>query len=386
MNIHKIRNENSDKRFAVTLAQILVALFVTGALVSVILPVVIGNRQEQTSKEQVRIIKYNLTQATDDMKSKGLLSKKYPTTKAFVTELKKYYNIAKVCDNSNIADCWPYEKISTVDGDVMVSTIKTGENLKSLGLGTKNTNTVGIITESGIPMIMTYSPRCTPLNPKKTYSWSNADDKPETNATTNCISAIFDINGKSGPNRVGKDVRTLNSIFGYKKYDSVAVNKSECKDLKMKQLVKACQSSRDYYAGAVKKCKDAGLHLPSIETLAVIAGATYGRTDIGPYTLIMSNKYAREQTCGNGKCTDCKDYYKHNDYNIRKELSGEPVCLKDSIPYDTSGSAIGVISGDFWSGSELSSTTAIRRNIYSKFSSWGESNRDDFYAPFCVGD
>ena len=118
----------------------------------------------------------------------------------------------------------------------------------------------------------------------------------------------------------------------------------------------------------------------------MIAGATYGRTDIGPYTLIMSNKYAREQICDKRKCTDCKDYYKHNDYINRNKLSGEPVCLKDNISYDVSGSAIGIVSGDFWSNSEKSSTPALRRNIYSSFSSWGENDRANFYTPLCVGD
>ena len=72
-----------------------------------------------------------------------------------------------------------------------MSTITDGSKLKSLGLATGATATMGIVTGDGVPMILTYSPQCTPLEPIETYSWSSVDGKPETNPTTNCISAIL---------------------------------------------------------------------------------------------------------------------------------------------------------------------------------------------------
>ncbi|MBR5518071.1 MAG: hypothetical protein IKV86_03495, partial [Clostridia bacterium] len=300
----------------------------------------------------------------------------------------------------------------TVDEDINVSTLKKGSNLLSLGLGTKGTDTVGIVTADGTPMILTYSPNCTPLDAERTYSWSTVDNKPETNATTNCISAIFDINGKNGPNRIGKDVRTLNSILGYKTYSATYINKSACEDLKKRKLVNGCIYDNDYFAGAVKKCNDVGLHLPSMQTLANIAGATYGRSDIGPYTLIMSNAYAQSNesdgqglccsernTNGSCKtrraCTDCEDYYKNyygwnsKDNANRVSSTDKIICLPSSKLYnlDTSGSSISSISGYFWSASEVSSSIALRRSFNGNNSSWGEFSRTLYsVAPLCVGD
>lgn len=394
---------DNNRKNAFTLAEVLITLGVIGVVSAMILPTVFNNIQERVRKEQVRTVKYKLTQATDKMKSMGLLLESYPTTTDFVNELRKHYKIAKVCDSSHISDCWPSDKITTVDGDINVSSLQKGSNLKSLGLGTKNTETVGIITADGTPIIMTYSPKCTPLDPERTYSWSTVDNKPETNATTNCISAIFDINGKNGPNKIGKDVRTFNSILGYKQYSATVANKSVCEELKKKNLVNGCYYDSDYYAGAVKKCNDVGLHLPSFQTLAVIAGATYGRTDIGPYTLIMSNQYASTQTCcaernTNGTCkttracTDCEDYYKNysgwssSANNKRVASTDKIICLPSNIPYDTSGSAIGSVSGGFWSSSGLSASQALIRRIYGSYSAWGEYDRTNDGAPFCVGD
>ena len=283
--------------------------------------------------------------------------------------------------------------------------------MKSLGLETKNKETVGIVTADGTPMILTYSHKCTPLEAERTYSWSTVDNKPETNATTNCISAIFDINGKNGPNRIGKDVRTLNSILGYKKYGASAVSKSVCEDLRKRKLVNDCyyDNNNDYFAGAVKKCNDVGLHLPSMQTLANITGATYGRSDIGPYTLIMSNAYAQSNNDdGEGKCcatrnndggcierracTDCEDFYKNN-YSWNPETNAgrvsstdKIICLPGDIPYDTSGSAIGLIRGYFWSASEVSSSGALLRGILESRGYWFEEPRNDPGAPLCVGD
>ena len=275
--------------------------------------------------------------------------------------------------------CWPSDTISTPDGDINVSSITNGSKLKSLGLGTAGTATVGIVTGDGVPMIMTYSPQCTQLEPSTTFSWTSVDGKPVTNATTNCISAIFDINGGTGPNRIGKDVRTLNSLFGYKRYSATPINKAGCEELKKKGLVNGCHYDSDYYAGAVKACNDIGMHLPSFQTLAIIAGARYGRTDIGPYTLIMVNGY--------GGYANCEDYYKSHDYNGRLASTDKIICVDGASIPNGAGTPIDLANGTFWSSSERTATTALRRDIASDTSSWAEDGRNGNYTvPLCVGD
>ena len=149
------------------------------------------------------------------------------------------------------------------------------------------------MTGDGVPMLLVYSPKCEALDEVKTYTWSVEDGKPVTNATTNCISAIFDINGTKGPNRVGQDIRTLNSLFGSIDLGAVSVSKSECEAMikNSKYGVKECGVDTDTWAGGVKKCADMGLHLPDMMTLANIANSRNGTTLIGPYTMYMGSGY-----------------------------------------------------------------------------------------------
>ena len=371
---------------AFTLAEVLITLGVIGVVAAVTMPTLVTNIQERVRKEQVRTIKYKLTKATDNMKSQDKIAP-YATTEDFLNELKKHFAIAKVCKNNELKACWPSDTINTPDGAVSVNSIKNGVDIKALALGTAQTETMGIVTGDGTPMILLYSPVCTPLDPVKTYTWSVVDGKPETNATTNCISAIFDINGSKGPNKLGTDVRTFNSLFGSVQYGATAMSKSDCEKYKNQLGIKGCGVDTDYFAGAVKKCHDIGLHLPSMQTLANIAGAKYGRTDIGTYTLIMKNGYES----GGTTYTNCRDYYIKYNYGGRNELSDNIICVSD---LDASGnilsganSSVSGISGGFWSSSEVNGYAAFGRYTYDDTSSWAVYGRNTSDSvPLCVGD
>ena len=376
MGSNKIKKQKHCSN-AFTLAEVLITLGVIGVVAAVTMPTLVTNVQERIKKEQVRTVKFKLTKATDSMKSLDKIGP-YATTEAFVNELKKHMSIAKVCDKDHLTQCWPTETINTPNGTRNVTDLKTGTNLMALSLGTGSTTTMGIVTGDGVPMILVYSPVCTPLDPVKSYTWSVVDGKPETNATTNCISAIFDINGAKGPNKIGQDVRTLNSLFGYKRFGATAMSKADCLKKKDKLGINDCYYETDYYAGAVEACANIGLHLPSMQTLANLAGARYGRTDIGVHTLIMRNGYSGY--------TDCHEYYDTHDYGGRKALS-DIICVNGtSIPNGVNTAVSEISDGYFWSSTEVSANTALKRNINSDNSSWNENNRNNGNVPLCVGD
>ena len=376
---------------AFTLAEVLITLGVIGVVAALTMPALLTNIQENINKEKVRTVKYKLTQATDKMKSQDLIGP-YETSMDFVNELKKHLSIAKVCDDTNLAGCWPSGTVNTNSGAKNITSITKGSELKALALGTAETKTVGIVTGDGTPMILVYSPVCTPLDPAKSYTWSVVDGKPETNATTNCISAIFDINGAKGPNKIGTDVRTFNSLYGSVQYDPTYISNDECTKRQKELGLKWCYYGNDYYAGAVKACHDIGLHLPSMQTLANIVGAKYGRSDIGTYTLIMKNGYTSTESNGEQKTySDCRQYYSTNDYNGRLALS-DVICISESdlvngiIP-NGANSSVSSISGLFWSSSEVSASEALRRRIDSNTSYWNAGSRgDNGLVPLCVGD
>ena len=386
---------NFQRKAAFTLAEVLITLGVIGVVAAVALPSLMTNVQERVRKEQVRTAKYKLTLATDKMKSLGLLNVQYPTTKSFVDELQKHLKLAKVCDNNHLSDCWPTDEIEipTKNGATYkdVNTLKTGQDIQALGLSTKNTQTMGIVTADGVPMILTYSPNCTPLDQARTYSWSTIDNKPETNATTNCISAVMDINGKAKPNRLGTDVRTWNSIMGSQRPGATALNKSQCEELKKKGLVNGCEYDTDYFAGAVKACHDLKLHLPSEQTLALIAGARYGRSDITPKTVISSVQFAKTNW-GNQGDKSCEQIWRDNGYGDSDQVicidNGTNTNMGNDDPNSSLRNQNGTdpIGGSFWSASESSSTNALRRGIYSGLSNWHQANRNGIAEPLCLGD
>ena len=378
-------NKKIKKLNAFTLAEVLITLGVIGVVAAVTMPTLVTNIQERVRKEQVRTVKYKFTKATDKMNSLGKIGH-YDSTMDFVNELKKHLNIAKVCENGELDKCWPTENINAYQNgsrtlsEFPVKNLKQGVDLKALALGTKTTETVGIVTGDGVPMLLVYSPVCSGFDEAKTYTWSVQDGKPVTNATTNCVSAIFDINGAKGPNRVGQDIRTLNSLFGSIDLGAVSVSKSECEAMikNSKYGVKECGVDTDYWAGGVKKCADMGLHLPDMMTLANIANSRYGTTLIGPYTLYVGSQYGEN-------CRDQVAAWFGSQTSFIFTVA-EIICNANTTTDPSSGFPIP--NGDYWSSSEYSSTDAYARDFFDDFSIWNRyyPRPDSRIKSLCVGD
>ena len=369
---------------------------IIGVVAAITIPTWHANVQERVRREQLRTIKFKFTQATDSMKTQGLLpetTSDATATNTFVTELSKHLKLAKICDNSHLNECWPTETINLSDGTTKrAKDLKTGESISALALGSKATTTMGIITADGTPMILVYSPKCTPLEQEKTYTWSTVDNKPETNATTNCVSAIMDINGHKRPNKIGQDVRTLNSLFGYVTARSAthgALSESDCKRLKNKLGINWCPASgySDYWGGAVKYCHDRGLHLPSEQTLATLAGSIYGRSDITPKTVISSVNFAKTYWGDQGDKT-CEQIWRSKGWGDADQV----ICIDSGTnnnmgQNDSTSSVSQLNSAGYWSSVESSATVARDRGIHSGRSYYGTDGRGYSYGTaLCVGD
>ena len=379
----KIKQHN-----AFTLAEVLITLGVIGVVAAITMPTLVANIQERVRKEQVRTVKYKLTKATDKMKSLGKIGRyDAPATMNFVNELKKHMTIAKICDSSHLAECWPTDTINTYLNNstnlstVSVSSLNKGTGLNSLAVSSGGEDTVGIVTGDGVPMLLVYSPVCQALDEVKTYTWSVEDGKPITNATTNCISAIFDINGAKGPNRIGQDVRTLNSVFGAVNLGApTPVSKSDCEKMKSKFGINGCEYEQDYWAGAIAACDKLGLHLPNMSTLTNLANARYGTTLIGTYTVLMHSSLGGD---------NCKNYINTN-WAWGADLlakSDNIICNADESLNGDGNSAYQLETGIYWSTSELSATEVERRLVDVVTTYWQVGLRKyTTTKAFCVGD
>ena len=390
-----------NKYLGFTLAEILITLGVVGVVAAVTLPTLVTNIQEQVRREQVRTVKYKLTKATEKMNSLGLIGH-YDTTMDFVNELKKHMSIAQICDSGELDKCWPTEKInayqngSKILSGFSVKDLKTGVKIKALALGTKNSETVGIVTGEGIAMLIVYSPKCSGFDEAKQYIWTVENGKPVTNATTNCISAIFDINGAKGPNRIGIDVRTLNSLFGATEIGvPEGLSFEECKKIKTKYAIKNCcqycdTGGGDRWANSIVQCAKLGLHLPNMATLANIANARYGTTQIGPYTVYVGSEHSYSKS---GDCVGVlRKNYGENFIKICDNIicNASGITDKDSSLNEES-SNVSTIVDTYWSNlegySDSLSSTAYRRHFTWQFSYWYTNGRSaDWIKALCVGD
>ena len=388
-------NRKAKIKNAFTLAEVLITLGVIGVVAAVTMPTLLTNIQDRVRQEQVRTVKYKLTKATDTMNSLGKIGPygieagNVDATEKFVNELKKHMSIAKICKNDELDKCWPAGTVngylgtnSTTLSEISTSSLTTGSTLNALALSTKDTRTVGIVTGDGVSIIMVYSPVCQALDETKNYTWSVENGKPITNATTNCISAIFDINGAKGPNKIGQDVRTLNSLFGAANLTTVAATYDECKALQKKYNIQWCHTENDdHWVGAIKRCDQLGLHLPTLSTLANVANARYGTTKIGTYTL-----YSGPTHDASIYPQGCRAWWIQTDKSTWRVDGSDAILCGESTTTD-GNSGFSIPDGSYWSSSEYSSSDAYLRNIRSAHSYWNRCIRTfDWLTALCVGD
>ena len=211
----------------------------------------------------------------------------------------------------------------------------------------------------------------------------------------------MDINGKSKPNRLGKDVRTWNSILGYQRPGKQTLSYENCTKWKNKLGIKDCYENPvgthkddDYFGGAVKACYDLRLHLPSMQTLANIAGSRYGRSDITPYTVISSVQWAKTNWSNQGN-KSCEQIWKSHGSGSESDQiicidNGDSTNTNKNMGQDDTTSSLmngdDPFDGRFWSASEVSASFALMRYIYSYYSYWPKRYRNSQYEPLCLGD
>lgn len=285
------------RKLGFTLAEVLITLGVIGVVAALTLSVLMQNIQARIRAEQIRTVKYKLTKATEKMNSLGLIGP-YDSSAAFVAELQKHLKIAKVCTSSNLRACWPYDNVILQDGkEYEISKVQTGKNFKmdsddDMDYSSPN---VGIVTADGVAMILSFNKKCLPLDSVKEYAWSTQDNKPISNATANCVAAVFEINGTKKPNKLNEDVILFNAnglgsscaieldsgkCFG-SPFSPTPLTRAQCEEYKDDLGIRNCNFDNDYWAGAVKQCKGVS-HMPSPSDLGNVGRAIYeGHPSIG---------------------------------------------------------------------------------------------------------
>ena len=354
------RKHSQAPKAAFTLAEVLITLGIICIVAALTLPAFISNVQGRIQTKRVENINQKLSKVTDKMAvQSGLIG--YPDTMAFVQEMKKHMSIAKVCDNSHLAECWGTTEVDVgKDKPWEISKTKTAKTLK-INEPDNWADTVGIVTADGTPMILSYDKECNFDVNNTGLQFDKSSGKSNTLA---CISGVFDWNGGARPNKLGDDVTLLGMASGLGSSCAFEVNGTcytapftptpmtaqECNEQKDKLGIKYCRTDdMDYWAGAVKQCGGVS-KMPTMAQLGELASQLYvGNPSIG----------AKED--------------------------------KEHIQFDTNSStakSLGLTPYFYlWSGEENSSDYAYRRGFSTTGSYWSYGGRYGSRSQaVCLGD
>ena len=331
-----------------TLAEVLITLAIIGVVAALTIPTLVQNYQERAWREASLVFETKLKEALKTMNTQQTLAG-YKTTEEFVKELSNHFKMNKICNNDELLTCFSDKVYWGAEAEeIDMSTIKTAKNF---GQDKWNTDIVGVQFANGVTGLIAYNPECT-QNP-----YSNQI------TGTSCLAILYDTDGFKNPNTTNKDLRSINvASLGsgcYAEANGVCLasapftptplTKEECEEQKGDLGITGCYYSSDYWAGAVKKCKEEGKRLPNQNELAQIASYIYN-VDVTP----------SGQTNG-----------------TREDDKASKLGFKV-----TSGSSFYV-----WSGQEDSSTYAYYRSFYPSYTYWRSNYRgNSYFQAVCVGD
>ena len=279
-----------NKKVAFTLAEVLITLAIIGVVAAMTISTLIAKINDIVTENQVKVFKskvvkgLNLTKTAGDMVS-------YDSTYDFLTQaLSKHLKMAKICDSSHMRDCVPYDEIKymsdeTTEDVVEVKDLNTSAKL-NLSEDDGFKDVASFVLGDGTVVIASYKLDCL------------VDTEELDKDFSPCFAGLYDLNGTRKPNKLGKDLLSINSAgisiskgpailatIGGVNLISTAqvptpVTKAKCEELKEKgyPIEKGCYFDPDYWAGAVMKCKDMQGRLPTEQELADIASELYGAT------------------------------------------------------------------------------------------------------------
>ena len=270
----------SSTKAAFTLAEVLITLAVIGIVAALTLPGLIQNHNEKAWRTAKDLWEKKLTETVRRMNVDGVMTG-HDTTEDFMNTFKNYMKVIKTCDNNDINKCYSPKIVTTGKDDAPLD-IETETLTSASSMGLKewqtNTNTMSFVVADGTTVIMAYQPEC-----------PYADPIEDTGSQVSCMAYMVDVNGKKGPNRVGKDIE-LSSGVAFSTCDNPIGDMCWSTDF-APTAIDTCDGtseydkndtssvgsgcSTNYWAGAIKACKDKDMELPTRAQLAQLASNLY---------------------------------------------------------------------------------------------------------------
>jgi len=254
---------------AFTMAEILLSLTIIGVVAAITLPSLTGNINERTWNTQRKALYARMSQAIALMpalngygtlteeSSAGASDAVDTATETFVTDgLAKVLKINNICDNKHLEDCGIPDKIIPINNSININltdiTTLRGLNSyfnSSAGVSL-DTKAAAFETQNGESILAYYNPKCTAYMGETSY-------QPQSKM---CANFIYDLNGKKGPNTVGKDIGFMTIFYPS---DPVVVSPVPIKKI-------ADVGAKQYTADALCRNLNSESRLPNKEELAAI--------------------------------------------------------------------------------------------------------------------
>lgn len=220
MTLRLNKNGVTNLQPAFTMAEILLSLTIIGVVAAITLPSLTGNINERTWNTQRKALYARFSQAMALMPSLngyGTLTAGDSSTSAvdtaaetFITEgLSKVLKINNICDHEHLADCGIPTKITPMSGSLIeLSDISTIKGLNSLLISEAgyplDINAAAFETQNGESILVYYNPKC--RSNQNITSWHFI-------GPYLCANFIYDLNGKKGPNTMGKDIGFITALY-----------------------------------------------------------------------------------------------------------------------------------------------------------------------------
>ena len=334
-----VENSNNKRRFAFTLAEVLITLGIIGVVAALTIPTLVANYQTKSFETAKTVFENRLNETLKTMNTQGALGKygKYKTTEGFVEELQKHMKLTNVCDKDHLMQCFP-DKITMNDEEVDLSQMKYA---RDIGQPTWGTNLVGVQVANGVTALLAYNPDC------------KSDPYDNTNNGGGCYAIVYDTSGFANPNEYNKDVNKnaqakklggnscAYKLKGSACFDVVSaadlepMSKADCEKKKGTLGISYCNVDNDYWAAAVEYC---GGKNKMIDAL----GLTYVAEEIYGQYLNLNNNTVSNLTMNTDKVSQAglptTGFMVY--YNLEVERNDNPVGVRAFYPnyaYDYTG-------------------------------------------------
>ncbi len=206
-----------------TLAEILITLAIIGIVAAITLPSLLVNVNEKAWDAQKKALHARLAQAIGQMNTlggygtytKGETDDETVDTAAesFILDaLSKVYKINNVCGPDKLSSCGIPSKITTLDAVAEINfptkmselneKLLNGKHTEGEEGGIVDTKAAAFETVNGESIAVFYNPLCSLDVAVAHYSQNKM-----------CVNFIYDLNGKEGPNQVGKDVGFITAFY-----------------------------------------------------------------------------------------------------------------------------------------------------------------------------